>query len=445
MKRLIIIALLLVPGMVWAEGFPGRGAPNYSARCFPLNSSISDGTFDDEQVLNTQAEGCFESDIIIKVAGVTSLSNAIVWPDSVGSATVLLGNTSFTRSLGIPHLFRIKHLKGADTTYETITFGISSEAQLSFRIGNVALYEENWRRPNFAYYTASDPATEHNIATIVGGYSSGAIPYYLGQNKSDFGVGYSYFIKGGLYTTWTLVYKSISLNTSAMTMSSISASSAGQLWDIIIPRIDLSHILQPVHLSLFATDGELSAYTPTVGPTWTEDSGDWDTASGVLVNTALGIATFDSGVSTAIYDANIKTPASGTTNGGMIARYVDNTHFWYVALDDTNDKVYLYECDDDACVAGDEGDKRIDDAVTGGLAANTAYNVRLAVSATSPYWSIFINGLLEGTYTTAGTSSTATKFGLRDEGNANIVAFDNVALWKRTSNEYDAAFSRVAY
>ena len=78
--------------------------------------------------------------------------------------------------------------------------------------------------------------------------------------------------------------------------------------------------------------------------------------AGKLVNTTAGIATFDAGVATAIYDATITTPASGTTNGGMIARYVDATHYWYLALDDTNNKVYLYEIN-----GSEPGDKRIDE------------------------------------------------------------------------------------
>lgn len=420
MKRLtlIIIALLLVPVLAFGEGYPGRGAPNYSLRCWPTNGVVADQSFSNSQVIDTAAEGCTEGSFTVDYVSAGLLA-------SVSNKLRITGKVGTFNGAG----FQKNNAIAATGNYGF--FSTLSIKPSSFEIGAESVFDVNddltaYIRNKISVQTFTSASEAYKIACL---FSSSGASFFMKSASS--------------YPNWTLVWMDSGTGNIYPAMYNKYTSENVDVSDIIIPNIDFSSILQPTHLSTFGSNGELSAYTPDVGSTWTETSGDWDTASGKLVATALGIATFEAGTSTAIYDATITTPASGTTNGGMIARYVDGTHFWYLALDDTNNKMKLYECDDDACVAGDEGDLRIDDDKT--MAANTAYKVRLIVSATSPYWSVFVDGGTEGTYTTAGTSATATKFGLRDEGNANIVGFDVVGLWPRTSNEVDNAFAQIGY
>ena len=65
MKRLIaIIALLLVPGMVWAEGYPGRSAPNRLIGCWLTNGVVSNQSFSNAQVLDNISEGCWNGSFV---------------------------------------------------------------------------------------------------------------------------------------------------------------------------------------------------------------------------------------------------------------------------------------------------------------------------------------------------------------------------------------------
>jgi len=234
--------------------------------------------------------------------------------------------------------------------------------------------------------------------------------------------------------------------------STLNSSTANwrfdNLWDttgkplisnILIPVLDFSSVLQPTHLSLFATDGELSDYVPTVGTGWTEDSGDWDTASGVLKATAAGVATFAGGTPYVLFDGKITTPASGTAAASMVLKYADATHYWLAKITPgtAGTDFELIE------VNGDGGTQRMSADVD--WVAETAYNVRIISSSTSPYWSMFVNGVAKGTaYTTQGSSASATTFGLSDDGNANFT-FDQIALWPRTSTTYDSQFAQVGY
>ena len=212
---------------------------------------------------------------------------------------------------------------------------------------------------------------------------------------------------------------------------------AGALDDFRVPDADLSAVLQPNNLSLFASAGELDAYTPELGGAWTEDIGDWDTAGGVLQATTLGIATF-TGLADCLYDAKITTPAAGTTAGGLALRITDLTgaseDYWYVKVTPgtagTDWELIEY-------VAGTPTQRAFGDA---DWAANTAYQIRAICYGTTI--DCFYNGTGKITYGSAASGQTATKFGLRDEGNANMT-FDNVAVFSRTSSVYEAEFGRV--
>jgi hypothetical protein len=446
MKKFIALAILLIiPVAVCSQSIGGYYGPapssvTYALRCWPSGETVADQVYSANQVLDTQAEGCWSGSL--KVAGTLAAS---------GSKGTITGAgwygyyapSSITRAMGIGIFYTLNPtMTGTDwleSGYQNVA-AIGNQTQ-NIGIGFTTSQVRNGPDSSVIIGSFTMTGATYQTAVIVGGANSSEIPYYSGQDVANYTYGLHKFIKGGTeYANWTLLWKNTTDNSNVyVNINGYANANTSLVSNILVPsNLDFSSILQPTHLSLFATDGELSVYTPTVGTGWTEDSGDWDTASGVLKATAAGIATFDAGVTTAIYDATITTPASGTTNGGMVARYVDSTHYWYLALDDDDNLMRLYEAN-----GSEPGDLRISDAKT--IAANTAYKVRLIVSSASPYWSVFVDGVAEGTYTTAGSSSTATKFGLKDEGNANIVGFDNVALWPRTSTTYDTAFAQVGY
>ena len=305
-------------------------------------------------------------------------------------------------------------LRTAGTGFIGIAFGVSS-------IGVEA-------------YLAS---TDYSIAIILGGYDSNGLPWRNGQVATSYLYGAGYYIKGGAFANWTLLWRADEGNTATLYAIHSNYSQTGTLDNFRVPDADLSAVLQPMCLSLFATDGELDAYTPELGSAWTEDIGDWDTASGTLKATALGIATF-TGLADCLYDAKITTPASGTTAGGLVLRVTDLTgaseDYWYVKITPgtagTDWELIEY-------VAGTPTQRAFGDA---DWAANTAYQIRAICYGSTI--DCFRAGTGKLTYASATSGQTATTFGLRDEGNANMT-FDNVAMFPRTSSVYDSVLGGV--
>jgi len=280
-------------------------------------------------------------------------------------------------------------------------------------------------------------STEYDYAIVLGGYDVNGVPWHPGEAAANYLYGAAYYIKGGIYTAWTLLWRDTTQNTATLYAASSNYHAAGTLDNFRIPDADLSATHQPVNLSTFSSDGELSAYTPDVGGAWTENIGDWDTATNVLKATALGIATF-TGVANSMYDAKITTPASGTTSAGLVVRGADYTgaseDYWYVKVTPgtagTDWALIEYVAGTPTVRASGDVD----------WVAATAYNIRVICYGQTI--DCFANGANKISYTSAASGQTATGFGLRDEGNANMT-FDNVALFYRTSAaQYDNTFNK---
>lgn len=459
MKRLfeLILASVLLFGfavMAFAEGYPGRGAPNYILRMAPSNNTCSDITLNNATEYSTVVSGCVYDGIVYNgdVTGhkSQSISSGVI---SVYRDDTTIDNQCIVSKTPIPSdAFYVQLASGSSNTASAGGLIVNSYSDYScthanriFLLSqkNTATWWDLYDVPSVLGVDLSyawSTGTYYDVALLFGGYNSSGIPYKIGDNKSQYTYGVTTF--RNIAGTWTMLSKT-SANNSASTYVALQNYSATvpspvtvSIKDWVMPRTDFSDLIQPTVLDTFTgASGELDAHTSDVGGPWTENSGDFDLSTNKVVATAAGMATFDAGISTALYDCTITTPASGTTNGGMLARYVDATHYWYLALDDDDNLMKLYEAN-----GSEPGDLRISDAKT--IAANTAYKVRLIVSSASPYWSVFVDGVAEGTYTTEGSSSTATKWGIKDEGNANIVGWDNCAIWPRTDNRYDNMLGR---
>jgi hypothetical protein len=449
----LIMIVLLSFGMVSVStsssigGYygPAPAAVTYTLRCF--SGTIDDQSYANGAVINSAALGCSEGSLTVTdscTQDATATSSYFV-PSATPNCYTTLGyyGSAITKQLGLALLMTSQ----TSVTGAASWFGLCSSANIcAYNATNSYQWQSDAFGSTFnvlsgagdqrQYWTYTESPEEYIF--VLGGYDSSGVPWRSGQTASSYLYGMSFYrsVNGG---SFELLWKSSLSNTSPLYVSGNWYKNPQKLSNILISSLDFSAVLQPTHLSLFASDGELSDYVPTVGTGWTETSGDWDTASGVLKATAAGMATVVGGTPYVIYDGKITTPASGTAAASMVLKYADATHYWLAKITPgtAGTDFELIE------VNGDGGTQQMYADVD--WVAETAYNVRIVSSSTSPYWLMFVNGVAKGTpYTTQGSSASATTFGLADDGNANFT-FDQIALWPRTSTTYDSQFAQVGY
>ena len=413
----------------------------------------ADQGFANGQVLDTRAEGVQDGTLtcVIVDGTLAIVSNKCAFTAPAVPAIGVLGfySQAITRALGrglfstgnvatVKTLRLIQWQDAGDITAANVVYASAFAAATGFSVvvldgaGNVL---EN------VVVAAYSIATDYQLAIVLGGYdAANGVPWRSGQAAASYLYGAAFFAKGGALSNWTLIWRTSQVNIATLYAGASNYDAAGTVDNFRIPDADLSAVLQPTCLSLFASDGELDAYVPELGSAWAEDIGDWDTASGTLKATALGIATF-TGLADCLYDAKITTPASGTTAGGLVLRVTDLTgaseDYWYVKVTPgtagTDWELIEY-------VAGTPTQRAFGDA---DWAAATAYQIRaICYGATIDCFNSKIATGNKITYASATSGQTATKIGLRDEGNANMT-FDNVAVSPRTSSVYDSVLGGV--
>ena len=400
--------------------------------------------YSNAQVLDTVAEGVSAGQLtVVEVDGTLAIvSNKCAF---TAQATPVYGDLGFysqaiTRALGTTFLATVvRDTAGQDAPI----LGWQDAASLATASTEIAFYFRNagridaWTGALIAGIGAFSTATDYQVAIVLGGYDVNGTPWRSGQAAASYLYGAALYIKGGAYTTWTLLWRRSTDNTATLYAACQGYSDSGTIDDFRVPDRDLSAVLQPTCLSLFASAGELDAYAPELGSAWTEDIGDWDTAGGTLTATALGIATF-TGLANCVYDAKVTTPGAGTTAGGLVLRGADYTgaseDYWYVKITPgtagTDWELIEY-------AAGAATQRASGDA---DWTAATAYNIRAICYGTTI--DCFRAGGGKITYGSAASGQAATGFGLRDEGNGNMT-FDNVALFARTSAVYDSTLDAV--
>lgn len=453
MRRFLPILLVFLALVSPCQGFKQSNEIadiTYLLRCWPTGLTVANQSYTNGQVIDTTAEGCVSGSLTTTVADGTlaTASNKLVSGNHSSSGWGECGVASNSISRVIGRAFFATELPSALTTGLSLV-SISNEQSINpaKRLYQI-VFDINYTNLSFAVldgagyflefgYGQSIGAVNYNLIFVLGGYNSSGVPYKSGDTETDFTYGCSIFVKKTSGDT-TLIWKTKYGNAANIFATSQTYNGINTFSNLLIPNYDFSAVLQPTHLSLFATDGELSAYTPDVGSVWTESSGDWDTSSGKVVNTMAGIATFDPSLTTGMYDVTVTMPASGTTAGGLVARYTDSSNYWYVALSvGSSNNVVLNED------SGGSVTSRSTASAT--LNASTAYAVRLIVSSTSPYWTTYIAGVAKNSYATVGSQSTSTKFGLYDGGDINMTGFDVVGFWPLTSATYTSEFAKVGY
>lgn len=154
-----------------------------------------------------------------------------------------------------------------------------------------------------------------------------------------------YFIKGGIYTNWTLVWISTLLTTATMYPAISNWSCAYTVDDAyvfnFVPNALASDSFTRSNGALGTTDG---AGHPEAnsgqGLTWTAQTGTWAIASNIATAPALsgGIAIATVPVGSADVIHNVKaTRAAG--NVGSVVRYQDANNYVYAYHDGTNAKL----------------------------------------------------------------------------------------------------------
>lgn len=399
----------------------------------------------DGQVLDTPGEGVLDGTgtIVEKDGTLSVVGGKCAFTAQATPAWGDLGvySQAITRVLGRGLLVRMNI--GA-TTKNLIAgwFNAASLAQVAriydFGILSGARVRANTQNgienPIVATYAAT---TDYQFAVVLGGYDINGVPFYASQDPADYLYGAAFYIEGGTFTTWTLLWRTMLDNTATLYAAFSNYSAAGTLEKFRVPDVDLKAILQPTALSTFtAANGTdlATGYTPEVGGVWTEQTGNFDIQSNRAnaQNAGLNYATVDVSISDGVVDSIINiSAAGGTDNSGLLMRFTNTNNCWSLAANASANQLRLWE------VNGGVATQRASTAVA--IVTATDYDVRAIIYAQT------IDGFLDGsnkiTYGSATLNETITVHGifLRDIGSQA----DNFAIFPRTSPTYDATLGAV--
>lgn len=274
-------------------------------------------------------------------------------------------------------------------------------------------------------------STEYFIAIVLGGYNVNGVAWYSGQLKTDYLYGGRVLIKGGVYTTWTLLWSTDLDDTASLYAVFLNYSDIGTLDDFRVPDKDLSDVLQPTALSTFAVANgtSLDAITPEVGGGWTEQSGDWDIQSNRANPDGAAIATVDTSIADMLVDCTVN--GATADNPAVVLRFLDTSNYWYLQADRANNQLELHEYNATVDTI------RANAAVT--INNSTDYNLRAITYGQT------IDGFIDAankiSYGSAALNETETVHGIRAENTAG--RFDNFVVFPRTAAIYDTTLDAV--
>ncbi len=240
-------------------------------------------------------------------------------------------------------------------------------------------------------------------------------------------IGCMYFIKGGTFTEWTLVYVSAAGNGAPFPgISAIGATTVATVDYYRIPSLLWmpSPLVSDGFGSTFGTtDGLGHAETTGLGSggggkTWTQATGTWATSSGTVAASALsgGLASATTPVSTADCLVGVDMTRSAGVAGG-VARYTDASNHIRFYHDGTNAVVQQV-------LAGSTST-----LVTSAIAYSAGARLRLRLTGTS--CRLFYNDASAGTGT-INAALTAAKVGLYTTDTGNTL--DNFVCYAGGSN-----------
>lgn len=272
-------------------------------------------------------------------------------------------------------------------------------------------------------------------STVTGGLNIGGTTTQIGTiaASTDYQMGLIlratgayYYIKGGTFTNWTLVWIGSTDSTSTLYPYIANNSATFTADNIRIPTS--TWLPTPLAYDTFGTASSNS--TESSGPdgqaapklSWSNTIGTWANAGGTAAATALSSSvaarTVSTGKADVIIDAAVTRSAG---NAGIIFRYQDATNYLIAYHNGTNAIV-------DKVVAG------VTTNVISGVAAYSAGAVLRVMADGTTNIRLYYNNAQVGTGTISNFA-TATVHGLYTTDTGNT--FDNFTVWPRgTGNEF---------
>jgi hypothetical protein len=412
------------------------------------NFNADDQSFVDGQVLDTVAEGVQDGSLTVKKtnagAVVEVLSNELklIGASPLGWGDLGLYDTDVvTKTIGSTLLCQIQRVgPGMLAWHDANTLaGSSASTEYSFYFtttGDIRVYTDTGWSTTTLVAAGLTYSTWYEFALVLGGHDSSEIPWFSGAGGT-YNYGCGLYIKGGAYTTWTLLWRFLrGVDNVYPQIQQYESTGRTCFFDNLrVPDADLSAVLQPTCFSTFdaANGTSLDAITPEVGGAWTEQAGDLEILSNKCVaNTYASnqvLATVAAGVADVLCDAVLNTGDGGTTAGYLVLRYTDTTHFWLAGKTSLGSETVIYEKN------GGSLTKRASAASP--WVDSTDYDIRaIAYGQTIDG---FVDGGTKISYASAALNETATVHGVRLFENTPNVAptFDNFAVYPRTSSAYE--------
>lgn len=401
----------------------------------------SDQGYADAQVLDTVAEGVLDGQLtVVEVDGTLAIVSNKCASTAQGAPTY--GNLGFysqgiTKALGTTLLWGWNRTAGAAGVGWSDGIALESAFFLDYSIyhhtGTIIWCNRNNTGIN-RQLAAVALSTDYEGAIVLGGYDVNGMPWRSGQTAASYLYGAAFFIKGGTYSTWTLIWRMSAGNETPLYAQATYYDAVDALDDFRVPDLDLSAVLQPTCLSTFtaANGTSLDAITPEVGGAWTEQAGQIEIQSNRAKepDSASAIATVDSGISDVIIDAILHVPTgSGGDYPAVVCRYSGNTASWLALIDIDQSKLFIYEYNGGLA-------ERASAAVA--LSLDTDYEVRII--ADGQQIDCFVDGGNKVSYGSAAFNEAQTEHGLRLAPD-NVA--DNFAVFARTSSVYESTLDSV--
>ncbi|MBW2635983.1 MAG: hypothetical protein JRC86_00400 [Deltaproteobacteria bacterium] len=384
----------------------------YGAPVSPLSyllkatfDSAPNQTFSDAQVLDTPAEGVESGSLTVVDTSTGTVKIVSGELEIVGDGTY--NKTGIVDSDGVSRLLGrglfIDHIH-ASSNFSLIGFTNSSALSVNIQFGvGIANTVLNY------WVTTPVPVGEiptgarYSYLFLSGGFNSSGVPIKPGDTEADFLYGGRIFIKGGAFTSWTLMWL-YTANNAATIHALINIAASPALFDnILIPTAPL-------------TPGIMF---PAVYQDETPDLSAHDVGDGDI-----------------LFDTRVTTPGAGTDVLTMRFRLQDSQNFWSVNM-----------------VAGTAGTDLTLHKTTGGVEAaavatadvdfaiTTAYDIRIITRGDS-WFRVYVDGGLELTYNVPDAAfENETEIQLVN-GSGNFTP-NLVAVWPSTDADIDAEITRA--
>ncbi len=362
-------------------------------------------TFSDAQVLDTAAEGIpnFKGSLTVvdtSTGTVKVVSNRL---ELVGEGFFnkegVYHTDGVNRSLGKAGLFTFNEGDASNQTF----LGFNASAPLddtpSFAIQLLNLVFLYTHGSTNITVGSTSVSTDYKALLLSGGYDSNGIPWKTGDTASSFLYGGRFFVKGGAFTSWTLLWADPNENDATLYLQFNRRH--------VAPGITIDNILIPT-LPLNVDTMFNPAYLST-----SPDESDHDT-----------------GVSDFVMEVVFTTPGAGTDPLDIRYRKAGTNDHWLV-------RVTPGTAGTDIEIIEDDGGETQRASADIDWAGTTEYRVTIIVDGDS-YQRVYVDGVLKMTYTTTNTfNETETTIDLLK----NSFTVSTVAVHRRTFSSWDAAIS----